>query len=65
MVFDPEYAARIVNAVVTLIPMWGVALSVLGIHIVKRSGRWREAAGGGDWGGGAAADDTVIDPALQ
>ncbi len=37
MVFDPEYAASIVNDVVTLTPMWGVALSVLGINIVKRS----------------------------
>ncbi len=35
MVFEPEYAAGIVNAVVALTPMWGVALSVFGINIVK------------------------------
>ncbi len=37
MVSEPEYAAGIVNAVTALTPMWGIALSVLGINIVKRS----------------------------
>ena len=45
MVFEPEYAAEIVNAVVALTSMWGVALSVLGINIVKRSQDKAVAAG--------------------
>ena len=47
MVVEPEYAAGIVNAVVALTPMWGVALSVLGINIVKRSQDKAVAAGVG------------------
>ena len=47
MVSEPQYTAGIVNAVVALTPMWGVALSVLGINIVKRSQDKAVAAGAG------------------
>ena len=47
MVFEPEYTAGIVNAVVALTPMWGIALSVLGINIVKCSQDKAVAAGTG------------------
>jgi hypothetical protein len=47
MVFELAYAVGIVNAVVALTPMWGAALSVLGINIVKRSHDKAVAAGAG------------------
>ncbi len=47
MVSEPGYAAGIVNAVVALTPMWGVALSVLGINFVKRMQVEVVAAGAG------------------
>lgn len=37
VVATPEYAAEIMDAVAGLSVMWGVALSVLGINVVKRS----------------------------
>ncbi len=47
MVFASNYAAGIVSGVAALMPMWGVALSVLGINIVKRSQDKAVAAGAG------------------
>ena len=47
MVFEPENAAEIVNAVVALMPRWGIALSILGINIVKRSRDLAVAVGAG------------------
>lgn len=37
MVFHPEQAADLVNSIVALTPLFGIALSVLGISIHKRS----------------------------
>ena len=36
MVLEPKYASGIVNAAVALTPLWGVALSLLAINVVKR-----------------------------
>ncbi len=47
MVFASNYAAGIVSGVAALMPMWGVALSVLGINLVKRSQDKAVAAGAG------------------
>ncbi|WP_354624855.1 3TM-type holin [Psychromonas sp. MME2] len=45
MVFHPEKAADLVNSVVALTPLFGIALSVLGISIHKRSLDKQVAAG--------------------
>jgi len=45
MVFYPEKAADVVNAVVALTPLFGFALSILGISIHKRSLDKQVAAG--------------------
>lgn len=37
MVAEPEEAANLINAVTALTPMWGIALSILGINITSRS----------------------------
>lgn len=37
MVAKPENAADLINAVTALTPMWGIALSILGINITSRS----------------------------
>ncbi len=45
MVATPEYAKELVEAVVALTPMWGIALAVLGVNVVKRSQDKEVAAG--------------------
>lgn len=45
MVAEPSNAANIINAVTALTPMWGIALSILGINISSRSRDKRVAAG--------------------
>ncbi|KMQ74018.1 3TM-type holin [Marinobacter subterrani] len=45
MVGAPENAADLINAVTALTPMWGIALSILGINITARSRDKRASAG--------------------
>lgn len=45
MVGSPENAAALINAVTALTPMWGIALSILGINISSRSRDKRVNAG--------------------
>ena len=37
MVAEPTQAAAVVSAVAALTPLWGIALAVLGVNVVKRS----------------------------
>ena len=37
MMFHPEHAAKVVNSVVAMTPLFGIGLTVLGINIHKRS----------------------------
>lgn len=45
MVATPMYAKELVEAVVALTPMWGIALAVLGVNVWKRSEDKKVAAG--------------------
>lgn len=45
MVSEPSNAAALINAVTALTPMWGIALSILGINISARSRDKRTSAG--------------------
>lgn len=45
IVAKPENAADLINAVTALTPMWGIALSILGINITSRSRDKRVANG--------------------
>ena len=45
MVAEPAEAASLINAVTALTPMWGIALSILGINITSRSRDKRVAKG--------------------
>lgn len=45
MVAEPTEAANLINAVTALTPMWGIALSILGINITSRSRDKRVAKG--------------------
>lgn len=45
MVAEPGEAADLINAVTALTPMWGIALSILGINITSRSRDKRVAKG--------------------
>lgn len=45
MVAEPAEAANLINAVTALTPMWGIALSILGINITSRSRDKRVAKG--------------------
>lgn len=45
MVFNAEQAAELVNSIVALTPLFGIALSILGISIHKRSVDKQVAAG--------------------
>ena len=37
IIFNPQHAAEVINAITALTPMWGIALAVLGVNISKRS----------------------------
>lgn len=45
MIAEPAEAAGLINAVTALTPMWGIALSILGINITSRSRDKRVSVG--------------------
>lgn len=45
MVATPQYAAELIQAATSLTPLWGIALAVLGVNVMKRSEDKKVAAG--------------------